>query len=178
MKKEDLFFHIPEFKFPCSELYDWGKRNEKHFRTTNSLLGLNGILIPSHYTKILNDQINLDIMTYNSGYPLIKRGQLYTLTDEYPMHTDPYRDASLNFVLSGDAVTMWDEGTVCEYLPETATLFNTQIPHAVFPRGDVLRMAVSFSVTMNYSRFVNLHKAGLIFGKSNRILRINEIPAE
>jgi hypothetical protein len=169
MNKNDLFFHLPELKFPCDELREWGIRNEVNFTNFAANSGLYGCLIPYHYTKILNDQVELDTLIYNSSVPIFKRGQIYIVNEEYPMHIDERRDASLNFVLSGDAVTMWNDGTVCEYLPNIATLFNTQVPHAVFPRGDIPRMAVSFSVSMSYQRFVNLHK------KSNMIFESRDL---
>jgi hypothetical protein len=178
MKKNDLFFHLPELKFPCDELREWGIRNEVNFTDFAANSGLYGCLIPYHYTKILNDQVKLDTLMYNSSVPIFKRGQIYTVNEEYPMHTDERRDASLNFVLSGDAVTMWNEGTVCEYLPNMATLFNTQVPHKVTPNGDVPRMAISFSVSMSYQRFVNLHKRNILFERRDRVTNFSEIIPE
>ena len=176
MQKNDLFFHLPEITFPCDELREWGFRNEGNFtQSRESVGGLFGCLIPFHYTKILNDQVELDTLMYNSSVPIFKRGQIYIVNEEYPMHTDVRRDASLNFVLSGDAVTMWNEGTVCEYLPNMATLFNTQVPHKVTPNGDVPRMAISFSVSMSYQRFINLHKSNIIFGRRDRVTNFSEI---
>ncbi len=177
MNKNDLFFHLPELKFPCDELREWGIRNEVNF-TDFSTEGLHGCLIPYHYTKILNDQVELDTLMYNSSVPVFKRGQLYIVTKEYPMHTDPRRDCSLNFVLSGKGVTMWDNGIVCEYLPNIATLFNTQVPHAVRPQAGVPRMVVSFSVSMSYQRFVNLHKSNIIFKSRDRLSSFSEIIPE
>jgi hypothetical protein len=173
MNKDDLFTHIPELKFPCDELREWGFRNEDNF--DKSVGGLYGCFLPYHYTKILNDQVKLDTLIYNNSVPVFTRGQIYIVTEEYPMHTDPRRDASLNFVLSGDAVTMWNEGTVCEYIPNIGTLFNTQVPHKITPTGDDPRMAVSFCISMSYQRFVNLHKSNLIFERRDRVTRLSEI---
>ncbi len=178
MNKNDLFFHLPELKFPCDELREWGIRNEANFTDFAANSGLFGCLIPYRYTKILNDQVKLDTLMYNSSVPIFKRGQIYIVTEEYPMHTDPRRDASLNFVLSGDAVTTWDNGIVCEYLPNIATLFNTQVPHSVRPQGDVPRMAVSFCVSMSYQRFVNLHNSNIIFENRDRVTDFSEIIPE
>lgn len=176
MKKDDLFFHLPELKFPCDELREWGNRNKDKFRNSGEWVdGLFGCMIPYSFTDILNDQVKLDISLYNAGMPVFRRGQIYILTEEYAMHTDPRRDSSLNFVLSGDAVTMWDNAIVCEYLPNVATLFNTQVPHAIFPKGDVPRMAVSFCVSMSYQRFVNLHKRDLMFTAKDSMMHISEI---
>jgi len=155
---------IPELEFPCGEVYNYGMSNKEHFRKDRGLLGFSGFVLPYRYTKILNDQILLDIVSYNNATPLFTRGQFYVLTEEYPTHTDPFRDCSLNFVLSGDAETRWNDGTICEYVPHMATLFNTQIPHKVSaPEGDEPRVAVSFTVSINYHRFVNLYKNDMLF---------------
>jgi len=179
MKKEELFYHIPEIQFPCDELHAWAARNEKHFHKNRGYkYALNGVMIPASFAKILNDQIKLDLAIYNKGMPLFDGGQLFILTEEYPMHDDKFRDTALNYVLAGDGVTMWDEGTVCEYKTGVATLFNPQVPHVIFPKGDVPRMAVSFSVSMSYQRVVTLYKAGMLFETRDRIWKWTEIVPE
>ena len=170
-----LYLALPEIEFPTDELRDWAQRNRGQFRfARENQGGLFGCIVPHRFVKILNDQVELDYSVYNSGTPLFRLGHLYILDTTYPMHIDPRRDASLNFELAGSGVTMWEDGTKCPYKPGEAMLFNTQVPHAVFPDGE--RMAISFTVTMGFPRFVTLHGDGLIFGQRNRMLHMAELP--
>ena len=176
---KDLYHYIPELKFPCLELLEWGMENRRHFRKDRGLYGFEGTIIPYRFTKILNDQIFLDIVSYNNATPLFIRGQLYTMAEEYPMHTDPFRDSALNFVLTGDAETKWNDGTVCKYVPNMATLFNTQVPHKVSPpENGEERMSVSFTVSINYHRFVNLYRDDMLFTDHPVIYHREEIIPE
>ena len=174
---DQLYLPIPEFKFPVDELKAWGLRNQDKFRDAReNKAGLYGCLIPYKYTKILNDQICLDLAMYNASVPLVSYGQLYIVEKEYPMHTDPRRDCSLNFLLGGESVTMWEGGTVCPYQRGQAMLFNTQVKHAVFVKeSDEPRMAVSFNIIMGFPRFVNLYREGLIFNYRERIVHLAEL---
>lgn len=171
----DLYLPIPEISFPVPELWQWGVLNRDKFRYAREDVkgGLYGCIVPHHYVKLLNDQIALDYNVYNAGTPLFRLGHLYVLDETYPMHTDPRRDASLNFELAGKGVTMWENGTRCPYQNGEAMLFNTQVPHAVFPEGE--RMAVSFTVTMGFQRFVNLYNDGLMFARRDRMLHMAEV---
>lgn len=172
---KNLYLPLPEVEFPADELRDWGYRNRHLFRyARENQGGLFGCIIPHSFTKILNDQVALDYNVYNAGVPLFRLGHLYLLEETYPMHIDPRRDASLNYELDGKSATMWEDGTVCPYKPGEAMLFNTQVPHAVFPKTQ-MRMAVSFTVTMGFPRFVNLHSEGLIFTPRDRMLHMAEV---
>ena len=146
-------------------MYEWGLRNREHFNYFRADIGeLHGCLMPYRFVKHLNDQLRIDLSIFCHGIELIKWGQLYVVEKEYPMHTDPRRDASLNFLISGESVTMWDDGTTCPYVKGQAMLFNTQVPHGVFVKpSDEPRMMASFTVTMGFPRFVNLYREGFMF---------------
>ena len=173
----ELYLPIPEIKFPVAAMRDWGFRNRQHFRHAreDEKTGLNGCIVPHRFAKMLNDQVHLDPNIYNYGIELFRLGHLYLVDETYPMHTDPRRDAALNFLLCGSSVTMWEDGTTCPYQIGQAMLFNTQVPHAVFVEGEGERMMISFTVTMGFDRFVNLYRSGIIFNSRNRILHISEI---
>lgn len=173
-----LYHPLPEVQFPVDELIEWGHRNKDNFRHArdNVANGFFGCILPYRFCKILNDQVKLDTQMYNNNIPVFGIGQMYILGDDYPMHTDNLRDASMNFLLTGESVTMWEGGTVCPYKPYEAMLFNTQVPHGIFPKKDeVPRMAVSFAVTMGFARFMNLHRQNMIFGNRDILMHWTEI---